>query len=181
MKAVVIGSGRCGSRAVARWLSASGRRAGFEDVFTTEAVTAGGPFDWGDFTVDVSWRAMPVVPLPGVQVVQLVRHPLDVITSMVALGFHDDAGARAVVGVGCPNVYLHDSPHARAAHHWLAWNARLDNVAGVRWRIEDLGLPVDPNTWTARSVTPRAGWSDLPAGLATVVRSYARRYGYGDA
>lgn len=200
MSVVVCGTGRCGTRYLAKCLHVAGVRAGHEDVFTTEAVERGGPFDWAAFDVDVSWRAMPVVPLADVELVHLVRHPLATIASMVAVRFHEDPAVERVVRLACEGVYLHDDPVRRAAHHWAAWNAHLGRHARRRYRVEHLdvdalvslgatadraaiavaAVPRSEHSWQQRGGRWRpVSWSELGP-LEPVVRHTAQLCGYDD-
>lgn len=200
MAFLIVGTGRCGTASVAKALTDVGIPCGHEDVFTNDSVLRTHEWKWGEFRGDVSWRAMPVLPLDddGIfPVIHLLRHPLSVISSMATLKFHDDPGVREVVETACPAVYSHDDAVGRAAHHWMVWNARLSEVTHARLFLETLNVPdllayISPparwmpeplpvvHPWYTRSAGPykRVTWDDLPQRLGTVVRAMAENYGY---
>jgi GT2 family glycosyltransferase len=199
---VITGTGRSGTRYAAAVLSALQISCGHELIYRPD-----GPIPWANARGDSSWMAAPhlqdfYTEHPEGTVVHLLRNPLDVINSLVGIGFFDDT-QRAAHGPyrdyaeqHCPQAFLPNSPAERAATFVVDWNRRIEPWAKLRAKVEDLTpqavqtiaqtVGSDPallfvekqlaTVPTDLNHRPRAalGWDDVP----DRVRHLAVEYGY---
>lgn len=94
-KFLITGTGRCGSGYIARVLTGAGIPTGHEEVFnpiTLKALEQGQSEDlwWPDKRPgESSWLAAPYLPVydSPLPTVHLVRNPIDVLDSLVGIGF----------------------------------------------------------------------------------------------
>lgn len=158
---IVTGTGRSGTRAVAELLQACGLDATHEGRFGFGSTLVGHVP-----AVDCSWIAgLHIAPLraAGVPMVQVTRHPMDVLRSLVGIGFpnrprstHAQYGdiARKVLPVPLQES---DDPVAPPLAFVLRWAERLQYLP--RLKVESLerpgnvaillrGLEVDALVWT---------------------------------
>lgn len=204
---VVTGTGRCGTRYASNLLAASGVRAGHEQVFTFRTALRDRTPNWGGYDADVSWLAVPHLPV-NARTILLVRHPLDVVHSMLSLGWFAQ-GERLlihrVVEKHRPEVLDETTRHDRCLALWLYWNiaASLHAEAVVRFEdmVADPAALLDPAGITARPSmsalteilsdservngkddkkvpTPRPGWGDFRPVLARAALDAAGWFGY---
>jgi len=203
---VFTGCGRSGTGWVAQVLAQAGFGATHEGVFQGRP----GPDEQGPLlpdTVESSWFAAPFVqgvPLTEVAVVHLVRDPRDQIDSWLRAGAMSSPFVKRFLKRWCPEMMRVKDDSLRAAMtYWLRWNERVERLAGLRLRIEDLDVPglttaladsgrVDdterlrqavlgvPRNYNSKGGKPRRlEWDDLPFGLLKKgVMEYAREYGY---
>lgn len=203
---VFTGCGRSGTGWVAQVLAQAGFGATHEGVFQGRP----GPDEQGPLlpdTVESSWFAAPFVqgvPLTEVAVVHLVRDPRDQIDSWLRAGVMSSPFVKRFLKRWCPEMMrVKDDPLRAAMTYWLRWNERVERLAGLRLRIEDLDVPglttaladsgrVDgterlrqavlgvPRNYNSKGGKPRRlEWDDLPFGLLKKgVMEYAREYGY---
>ena len=146
---LVTGCPRSGTGYAAALFRALGIRCGHEEVFGTEQVLAGEPVVWNGFDGDSSWMAVPALPLDGVVVLHQVRHPLEVIRSIVGTRFLElvDRPNRprpvvrnrfaSVVWRHAKEVFEPETETERAAHFWRLWNERAEAHATFTYRLED--------------------------------------------
>lgn len=149
MNFIVTGSGRCGTTWLSRLLTVAGIPCGHESVFhpDTEAVISdiGGP-DWRGFRADSSWQAVPFLERFDYPVVLLVRHPLDVVNSLVELGFFGDVPEQRTNPVHrtlrgfAPHVYEQETEQDAVLAMWLALNRAALRRAELLFPIERFGL-----------------------------------------
>jgi hypothetical protein len=152
---VVTGCPRSGTLFTARALAALGHACGHEALFGPETTAVP---DFGSAQGDVSWLAVPfLADLPaGTVVVHQVRHPLQVLRSLVAQRFfqtrpHPLMGVRyrlqyrhirfarpvtnprfvRFAARHCPGIFDLPGEVARAAHWWVVWNRRAEAAAGL--------------------------------------------------
>lgn len=141
---VVTGTGRSGTGYFAAVMSAVGTGCGHETIFRP-----GGPVDWHDLRGDSSWMAAPFLEEfrrqhPGGKVLHLLRNPLDVVNSLVGIGFFDDdqkeahGEYRAFAEMHCPHAFLPLDPIERAVTFVIDWNTRIEPWADLRVKVEDL-------------------------------------------
>jgi hypothetical protein len=148
MEVVVTGTGRCGTRSAAVHYG-----IGHEQIFTAK-----GPLAYN--LPDSSWMAAPYLKRVKLPVIHLVRNPLDVINSLVGIGFFDDdlrplhGSYRRFAERWCPQAFKPDRPLRRACRFYLEWDRTID---GQVVRIEDL-------TDTRLNTGHRAHftWDDIP-------------------
>jgi hypothetical protein len=138
---VVVGTGRCGTTYVSEALTASGLACGHEQMFTPA-----GPRRSLRLAGDASWLAVPYLDDVDAPVYHVVREPLAVVNSFLAIGFFR-LGSAGPVGAGG-----HHRRHQRFAQRhfgfsgdevadavrwYVEWNRRCERFADHRFRIED--------------------------------------------
>lgn len=194
---VVVGTGRCGTTFTASALTALGIDCGHESWWTVDP-SGRRPGLHGD----ASWLAVPFLGDYQGAVLHQVRHPLDVIRSLVGIGMFTDprhGGYQNLAFEHLPGLVGDDLTDAM--RWYVGWNASCERFAHHRFRIEDLdasllvqlaadvGHPVDRSTAVRaladvrldRNSRRRAGlrWDDLPDGsLKRKLREMADAYGY---
>lgn len=174
---VVTGTGRSGTGWCAAVLNSAGIFTGHERVFGPKQA-AGGLIDWSEYHADCSWMAVPRLPLMGVRAALVVRHPLDVVSSMYQIGFgigsFDNEFSRVAffAGTMTPDLdgYL---------RFWVNWNqdaldvvervfrfdtlladpTRLTSWAGARFDPHHPGVVNDRPDWKQHNA--RVEWSDF--------------------
>lgn len=193
----IVGTGRSGSRFISAALQAAGIDCGHESWWGPTANRRVPGLDG-----DSSWLAVPHLDEFDGPVLHQVRHPLDVIRSLVGITMFSNPEHREFRWF----MYAHqpgltgDDVHD-AMLWWTEWNRRCERHAVLRYRVEDVdadllahiaavaGHPIGvgdaavaleqvPNNVNSR---PRAQltFDDLPAGpLRDQVAEQADEYGY---
>lgn len=199
-KLLVTGAGRSGTH----WLASCLQRAGVDQVTHEYAFIPERPALARHWTCEVSWPAAAYLPLPehhGAEVAHLVRHPLDVIASLVA---RKTFGRPSTWGRWAADVrpLIRDGATEleRAAIYWAEWTSMVEaNAPDYMLRVEEV-VPDDVATLAhvvlsgARPappvLPPPIDTSDHPSlswgDLGTLVRpevcwrvaELAERYGY---
>jgi hypothetical protein len=186
---LITGTGRCGTGYMAHLLAASGVPCGHEQVYRPV-----GSQEWGWLRGESSWLAAPYLDRFNGHVVQLVRHPLAVIGSLVGIGFFNDELSdthgpyRAYVDHrmnGKPEwADLDETEKAMLFVHY--WNRSIEPHADQLIRVEDVTpedlvviaraaganhSPIDFHQALADVPTnintrnhTQIGWDDLPDG-----------------
>ena len=205
---VVVGTGRSGTGYMSRLLTACGIPCGHEQVFGPAQATRAKPVVWGKWEADASWLAVPRLPMLGVPVVLVTRHPLPTVRSMVQLGQFTDDGADGLYGSVIrafrPEVYAERTEPDRALAMWVHWTVAAaahadhilalehltaDRLTGV---LHDLGASVDLDTVQAaldttppanqaahrKRISYRPSWTDHRRQLADLARRLAGLFGY---
>lgn len=140
-RAVIIGTGRSGTRYMSRLITeASGHAScGHEAWFRA----AGDPEP--GFDLDASWLALPAIESGtwAGPVVHVVRHPVATVRSLLRTEFFG-----AIVDTAYPSFALAHckaaadalaiSPVDAAVAFWANWNARCATVANLTIRLEDV-------------------------------------------
>ena len=146
---LVTGCPRSGTRYTATLYKHLGVHIEHERVFGVGEAMGNRPVRWRLFEGDVSWLAVPSLPLDDVVVMHQVRHPLEFVRSVVGFGFLSDERADLafpkVVRHNAPEVYVPSTQIERGATMWRVWNERAAPHATITYRIEDLdaGLLLD--------------------------------------
>ena len=138
---LVTGSGRSGTRYTATLFNALDVPCGHEDVFGRPQGIGRRPIDWKSYQGDASWLAVPLLPLDEVVVLHQVRHPLDVVRSLVGTGvLREDRNGRfpRFLRKCFPEVLAVESEIERAAWRWRILNERIEPHAAITYRLEDL-------------------------------------------
>ncbi len=143
---LITGCGRSGTSHASALLSALDLCCGHETVFNLRAVT-GGEVDWpADLIAESSWLAAPfLAALPaGTAILHQVRHPLDVIRSLVRIRLFAGGDAYAAFIDGQLEG-INSAPALEACmRYWDEWNALVErqaHEAGLfyrRYNVEDL-------------------------------------------
>lgn len=205
---LVVGTGRCGTRYASHVLQASGVRCGHEQVFTFRVALGIRQPRWATFTADSSWLAVPSLPVAEARTILLVRHPLDVVHSMLALGWFADDQRKDVARViyrHRPQIRAEATRADKALAMWVHWNtcalpyafdvvrfedmvrdpAALLGPAGVTARPSREAvaqIAADPEKTNAKTVkkvpTPRPTWDDFRPALAQAALRVAAMFGY---
>lgn len=140
---LIVGTGRSGTGYVAQLLTLAGLPCTHEGVYHPDSVLGLEPIIWqGD--AEASWLAVPALPLRDTTTVLVLRHPLAVVRSRVALGRFADAKPQddyeEVVHRATPEVFDQPTPAARALDHWIAWNQLAADWATTVMHLERFSL-----------------------------------------
>lgn len=195
---VITGTGRSGTGFTSKALTTAGVPVGHEEWFTVEH---GRRRD--DIVGDVSWLAVPYLDEFEGPVVQQVRHPLEVIRSLVGIEMFSNpthGPYRWFMFAHLPGLTGDDL--LDAITWWVDWNERIEEHATMRVLLHELdaallqevtehcGHPADADALreavgdvgTRVNTRTRAGdltWDDLPAGPTTDrLVAMAERYGF---
>jgi hypothetical protein len=185
---VIVGTGRHGSGYISQLLTTAGIRCGHEGWWNPIGERTDG------LVGDSSWCAVPFLAEYRGLVFHQVRHPLDVITSLVAQPEHGpyDELKRQIV------TDPHEGPIAFAVASYLEVNELAEQFATGRWRVEDVdqgtlaeigrAVGIEPDVRALEAIPrnvnrhhdqPRLDWDDLPGGPLTAdLDTLAKRYGY---
>ncbi len=134
---VVVGTGRCGTQYASDLLTVSGLACGHEEVFTPFGVQRR-----PGLVGDASWHAVPFVARLGIPAIHLVRRPLDVVNSFLAIGFFrpwDEQRVRHRPARRFADRYLTmTGDETIDAVRWcVAWNHWCERVTFTRVRVDD--------------------------------------------
>lgn len=127
------------------------------------------------------------------RIVHQIRHPLDVIGSLLQVSGASLAYIAQVLEI--QDRLGQFTPLSFAAIAWLAWNQRAQTLAeGLTYRVEDvsirsehvgemLGIAIQQELVPPAGINPRphpeVEWSHIqPATLEQTVRGYAAEFGY---
>ena len=143
---LVTGCPRSGTKYTTTLFRHLGVHVEHEKVFGVGEALGRRPHRWRVFEGDVSWLAVPFLPLHGededVVVLHQLRHPLEFVRSVVGFGFLSDERADLafpqVVRRHAPEVYEPATQPERGATMWKVWNARAEPHADITYRLEDL-------------------------------------------
>lgn len=131
-KAIICGTGRCGTGYVARILRTAGLRCGHEKAFS-----AAGWRPTLDLDVEVSWLAWPYTSEAEGPVVQLVRDPVHVINSFLALGFFSNEFSSPHKRFASRFFDFTGDEVSDAIRWYLQLNRHLERVSLFRFKIEE--------------------------------------------
>jgi hypothetical protein len=189
---VFTGCGRSGTGYVAQVLTLAGVDCGHERIFRGRAT----PEEQGRLepaTVESSWFAAPFLEgstLAEVLVVHLVRDPRTWVDSWLRSRVSRYPNIRRYMRFWCPELLQELDPRIAAMRYWLQWNRRVERLAALRIRIEEideaqLGLALQdsgrprlegalyramlptnvPPNWNTKGGQPRRlEWDELPTG-----------------
>ena len=196
-KFVFVGTGRCGTGYMATLMQTLGIPCGHEAVFKP----VGDPV-WGPWRGDSSWLAAPHLSSFKGTVFHVVRHPLDVVSSIAVRHWFQESnpyGLYSCAALGMEPDW--SDPVTMAAEFTFRWNEMIEPYAEWRIPIETLDrdtvnmvcreigvrrtgeridralslVPTDTNS-NARPYD-RLGWADLGV-WEKPLREQAARYGY---
>lgn len=159
MNYIFTGTGRCGTGFVANLMTSAGRKCTHEGVFSLQGwdsaidkIEQRRNNTWWGWEGDSSWMAAPYLDrmeLQGIKVVHIVRHPRDVIESMLRMGFFILSKYGNYVQYGLSHAeelkqyydakdmsYMVEAVQMAAAWY-LAFNKMIEPYAFCRHRIED--------------------------------------------
>lgn len=139
---IVTGTGRCGTGYMSKVLTSAGIDCSHEGIFKTDSYDdAVSRIRSSDIRAESSWLAAPFLNSPALNdafVVNLIRHPRDVIESMVRIGLFDNFSIpggkpyRAFINEYFPDLFSnYGSPAERATAFLLSWT----NVIDVKLRV----------------------------------------------
>jgi len=138
LKFLIAGTGRCGTGYMAALFNELGIPCGHEKVFNADDKVKGGPW-----VGDSSWHCVPFLPVIDLPVLHVVRHPLDVIGSLLNATRLFEPNAH-----GKHQRYLEKHFELRggydadfvarenAARYWYQWNTRIRTYASARVNID---------------------------------------------
>lgn len=193
----IVGTGRSGSGFISRLLRAAGVNCGHEEWWGPGAESGPGGLDG-----DSSWLAVPRLgDFPG-PVLHQVRHPLDVVRSLVGIRMFSNPEHTAFRWFMYAHVRGLTGDDVLDSMRWYVdWNRRCEQHAAWRYRVEDVdtdlvvriteavGFPIThevaaaaldevPTTFNHRR-RAELSWDDLPAGeLRDQLAEIADAYGY---
>jgi len=189
MDFLFVGTCRGGTAYVTEVLKSLGLRAGHEDVFTR-----GGVVDWDLYDADVSWVAVPYLEKDwGLEIIRVVRNPMDVINSILRLGMDKEAGFWNYVDGVTNHWDMWKSPQDKVAQFYLDWHEMIDVRAHEWIKVEEGPEPIAYVTgrWSDtlklfddRSCNHKDGvgkevkWDELAAELRGQLLSFADVHGY---
>jgi len=202
-KTLIVGTGRSGTGWCAQALNDAGVKCGHQSVFKHEHTLTGAVPSWGDWDADSSYEAVPVLPklYPNVNVILVIRHPLQVMRSWLEHGaFTDEMPTRfgqfwQVLQKHHPGVMEQKQPEDRAARYWLEWNVSAARSADAIAPLEQLTPrllchlvgtvttqdtlePVDAAVADKTGTVGELGWRDVKQPLRGNLRAYAEQWGY---
>ena len=134
---VVVGTGRCGTQYASHLLSVSGLACGHEEVFTPFGVQRR-----AGLVGDASWHAVPFVVGLGIPAIHLVRRPLDVVNSFLAIGFFRPWSEQRVrprpARRFADHYFTTTGDETIDAVRWcVAWNHWCERITFTRVRVDD--------------------------------------------
>lgn len=139
LRFLVVGTGRSGTSFTTILLQRAGIRVDHEMVFTET-----GPRDPGLLEGDISWMAVPFLRHFHGPILHQVREPLAVIDSLLDLGLFaadfSDEIHRPWRNFLEQHFELCGNPLLDAMRFYVQWNARCEDFAKLRVRVEDQAL-----------------------------------------
>jgi hypothetical protein len=206
LKLLITGTGRCGTRFMADWLTASGTPCGHEKAFGYAGYTTGPEI------ADASWLAVPYLGLvpDSVRIIHLVRNPLHVVRSFLGTNHFGPFTRKHLVRPWHRYMSLHfgyngAEPVQQAMKYWVKWNVaieawidarsvvrewsddriRIENLRSVPWQVmvaQSIGADVDAMPSPETNRHRHAPLERLPRnGWWDQLASMAERYGYDPA
>jgi hypothetical protein len=143
---LVTGCPRSGTKYAATLFRSLGVHVDHEVVFGVGPALGGREPSWRQYEGDVSWLAVPFLPLDDVVVLHQLRHPLEFVRSVTGFRFLSDERAELafprVVQRHAPEVYEPDELVERGATMWRVWNERAEPHATITYHLEDLDVPM---------------------------------------
>lgn len=155
MKLAVTGSGRSGTGWCAAILNSAGIFTGHERVFTHKTAY-GGLIDWCEYNADASWLAVPRLPLMNVRAALVIRNPLEVVASMMHMGFGaDDVDPNPFYKVASDLGGMTPDPDGYL-RFWVNWNTRALPVVEAVFTLDQLlENPMTLTRWAGAKYEPR--------------------------
>lgn len=153
---VITGTGRSGTRWMADLMTNFAMATSHEYVFDANVHDYIDDVNWGGQRGDASWMAAPhlrLAKLDRVKVIQVFRHPLATMSSMIGSGFYADVPEDEFEDVWWPyrlyqEQYLFNgdlapewdklTPLERAMHMYVRWNEMILPYSDIKMRLEDL-------------------------------------------
>ena len=135
----IVGTGRCGTGYAARRLTDLEITCSHEEYFTTDGPRLRNRWRAFETKGEASGLAQPFLRPGEMPIVHLVRRPEDVIRSLYNIGIFDPdfrADHEAYVAFDEQHFHIGDDPFDACLRWYLEWNARCEQVAGLRVRIE---------------------------------------------
>jgi len=140
MDFLFVGTCRGGTAYVCEVLKSLGLRAGHEKIFTRGGVNRD---MWNEYDADVSWLAVPHLhEVKDLEVVRVVRNPMDVVNSILRLGLDREAGFWNFVNEATGRWRKWERAEDRVAQYYLDWHERISERAWDYIRVEDGGEPI---------------------------------------
>lgn len=180
---VVAGTGRCGTKYMAAFLSAIGIRCGHEAVYGPHGIH----YREG-LVADSSYMSVPFLNEFSGKVIHIVRRPLDVVKSFVGIGFFSRDLDMPFRKWAWEYFERSGDPVIDAMRWWVDWNKRIEPYASIRVRIEDmpdygllsfLGKTQIPQIPPNINHRKRSKLTRLPEGeVKEELKDLARQYGY---
>jgi len=144
-KYLITGTGRCGSRFMAKVFASAGVPCGHEAIFSAGGLAEAYGRVKGT-PAESSWMAAPYLDNPLLEnatIVHLVRHPKHVIQSWKIFADDDKPANQEYADLAyrtLPDLRKCDDQFDRAAMFYVRWNQMIERLVGdrlIRWRVED--------------------------------------------
>jgi hypothetical protein len=208
LNVLVTGTGRCGTGFMAKFLTSAGLPCRHEQIFDVgDLFQAQQRLARTAYQAESSWLAAPFLSstlLKNSKIVHLVRHPQQVVESLLRMRFFADEPPDAYrryqdfAYKHLPGLRSQPSEFERAAFFYVHWNRLVERLGGehdmLRFRIEDdprrvldwLGIdPGHSDLFGNRRYNSRGGllphpvdFGELPSPLQHDLRAMLERYGY---
>lgn len=148
LQLIGTGTGRCGTRYVAKLLSSAGLLCGHEYFFSFPGLHEARRRlnqERNAYVGDISWLAAPLldsVELRDALVIHVIRHPKKVIESMVRMPERMTPPYNSFLERHLPILLAYDEEIDKAALRYVGWNRWIERLCAdgrpyVRYRIED--------------------------------------------
>lgn len=148
LQLIGTGTGRCGTRYVARLLSSAGLLCGHEYFFSFPGLSEARRRlrqERNPYVGDTSWLAVPHLDseeLRDALVIHIVRHPRDVIGSMIRVPARLAPPYDAYVHRHLPIMWAYDDDIDKATLRYTGWNRWIERLCAngrpyIRYRVED--------------------------------------------
>ena len=137
---IIIGTGRSGTKYVADYLTAAGHKCHHESFFTVDGPAYRSGQDEHSEEGDASWLAVPYLPIDGIRVAHQTRNPLDVIKSLLKIGFfHPEhyERHRRFIDFAIKYFETSDTPLQSATRWYIEWNKKCMAITSNHYRVED--------------------------------------------
>lgn len=142
MDFLFVGTCRGGTAYVCEVLKSLGLNAGHERVFNRRGEKWIRKV-WERYDADVSWLAVPYLDLAeGLEIVRVVRHPMDTINSILRLNLPAQAGFWNYVDSVTEHWSMWESPEDRVAQFYLDWHEMISEKAWWSVNVEDGPEPI---------------------------------------
>jgi hypothetical protein len=137
---LIVGTGRSGTRFMSHLMRSAGINCGHESVYTLKFATQNAPSrdrrpSWGNYEADSSWLAVPYLDRLDIPSIQVVRHPLATVQSMLELGWFSGQRRNVIPQIifsSRPEIRYEKTRPDKCLAFWIYWNQTAQMYAR-RW------------------------------------------------
>ena len=148
LQIIGTGTGRCGTRYVAKLLSSAGQLCGHEYFFSFPGLTEARRRlrqERTPYVGDASWLAVPHLESEELRdslVIHITRHPRDVIGSLLRVPPRLSPPFDGFLHRHLPILWAYDREIDKAALRYVGWNQWIERLCAngrpyIRYRVED--------------------------------------------